>query len=432
VTINWNTLRSTIIVLCFLFSGTSAASQGPVPSPQQSENGLRVFLDCSFTCDADFVRTEIPIIDYMRDRRDADVHVLLTRQPSAGGTEYSVAFIGLNRFAGIDATLKYVASQTSTQDEQRRGIVALLKLGLVRYLAETSLADRIAITFAHAPNAAVRAGTDPWNLWVFRTTFGATVTGERANKGRSVRAGISVNRTSDAWKVTLSTSGNYRDDTFALNDAESFKSVSRSFNVTGAAVKSLTEHWSAGVHGSGLSSTFLNYDRKTRFAPGVEYNIFPYSQSTRRMLTTQYTLGMGQAEYHEETIFGKTSERLVDHRLAVSLTMREPWGTGSAEVSVSQFLNRPNHYNATAIGSANVRVYRGLSISLFSSLSRTNDQLYLPRTVSTTEEILVRQRQLATSYRYSVNVGLTYSFGSIFNNVVNQRFGSAGEDLPEF
>jgi len=44
---------------------------------------------------------------------------------------------------------------------------------------------------------------------------------------------------------------------------------------------------------------------------------------------------------------------------------------------------------------------------------------------ATDQEILVRQRQLATSYRYGVSVGLSYTFGSIFNNVVNPRFEGA-------
>jgi hypothetical protein len=35
----------------------------------------------------------------------------------------------------------------------------------------------------------------------------------------------------------------------------------------------------------------------------------------------------------------------------------------------------------------------------------------------------LRLRQLATSYTYFINLGLSYSFGSIFNNIVNPRFG---------
>jgi hypothetical protein len=56
------------------------------------------------------------------------------------------------------------------------------------------------------------------------------------------------------------------------------------------------------------------------------------------------------------------------------------------------------------------------------SASRINDQLYLPAEGATDEEILLRRRQLATSYRYRLSIGASYTFGSIFNNVVNTRF----------
>ena len=45
---------------------------------------------------------------------------------------------------------------------------------------------------------------------------------------------------------------------------------------------------------------------------------------------------------------------------------------------------------------------------------------------ATTEEILVRQRQLASGYNYYMSFSVSYSFGSIFNNIVNPRFGGGG------
>ena len=57
----------------------------------------------------------------------------------------------------------------------------------------------------------------------------------------------------------------------------------------------------------------------------------------------------------------------------------------------------------------------------------TRDQFYLRRAGATPEEILVRQRQLATGYRYYTQFSVSYSFGSIFNNIVNPRFGGGGD-----
>ena len=43
---------------------------------------VKVYLDCSQTniCNSDYIRSEINMVDFVRDRQDADVHVLVTAQ----------------------------------------------------------------------------------------------------------------------------------------------------------------------------------------------------------------------------------------------------------------------------------------------------------------------------------------------------------------
>lgn len=45
---------------------------------------------------------------------------------------------------------------------------------------------------------------------------------------------------------------------------------------------------------------------------------------------------------------------------------------------------------------------------------------------ATPSEILLRRRELLTSYSYFAYVSLSYRFGSTLNNVVNPRFGGGG------
>ncbi|UCE42062.1 MAG: hypothetical protein JSV17_03545 [Candidatus Aminicenantes bacterium] len=45
------------------------------------------------------------------------------------------------------------------------------------------------------------------------------------------------------------------------------------------------------------------------------------------------------------------------------------------------------------------------------------------------EEVLLRQKQLATGYTYSMSVGLSYTFGSLKSKVVNPRFGTGGRSI---
>jgi hypothetical protein len=55
-----------------------------------------------------------------------------------------------------------------------------------------------------------------------------------------------------------------------------------------------------------------------------------------------------------------------------------------------------------------------------------HDQLNLVKQDLTYDEILLQRKEIATQYEYFVSFGLSYTFGSIYNNVVNPRFGNSG------
>ena len=423
--------RLPCITLLLCLGLTAARTAGAQP-PGPPANGLvRVFLDCN-RCDDSYVKREVTFVDYVRNREDADVHVLVTTQSTGGGgTQWTLKFIGLGRYQGSDETLIYDSPQTATSDEVRAGFVETFKLGLVRYVTNSSIADRLGVVFRKPDSGTAPPSpeTDPWNFWVFRLRGNGDVNGEESSKGKSIRGSFSATRTTDAWRVSLNTNANYRDTTYQLDDngvETTFVSVSRNLDASGIVVKSLTPHWSVGIVGSANSQTFRNFHLRTRIAPGIEYNFFPYSESSRRMLTVQYTVGYDRHRYREVTIYDKLRENLVDHRAEIGLGMRQPWGTARAEFNFSQYLTDPSKYSLGLDGYTNVRLFKGFSVEFSGDFSRTRDQIYLPRGEASTEDILLRQRQLATGYEYSFNFGFSYSFGSIFNNIVNPRFGGGG------
>jgi hypothetical protein len=420
-------LIAAFVGVVFLFV---AAPGSPQSADANGNDALTMFLDCMKGCDSDYIRTELTIVNYVRDPADADVDVLVTlRSTGSGGVEYTVRFIGQRRFDGVEQTLVQVSPETATDVERRKDVLQTLKRGLVRYLSDTAMADRLSVEFLPAPAVRSRvSGGDPWQLWVFRLDVGGSATGERSSSGASVRMSATANRTSEDWKVTVFTSGTYQRDTFALGQGDTFTALTRTLEVSTLAVRTINPHWSLGMVGRADSSTYLNFDMRARLAPGIEYNVFPYAESTRRMLTVEYTFGVNDLRYRETTILDKLAERLADHRLAVGFTMQQPWGSGFAEMAASKFIGQPRS-NVAAMGNANIRLVRGLSLSIAANATRTGDQRYLPREGATTEQILARQQQLATTYRYSVTLGIGYAFGSIFNNVVNPRFGGGGGDL---
>jgi hypothetical protein len=77
-------------------------------------------------------------------------------------------------------------------------------------------------------------------------------------------------------------------------------------------------------------------------------------------------------------------------------------------------------------GELDFRIFKGLSLDIDASYSATRDQLSLPKEGATLEEILLRRKELASGYRFSTSIGLSFRFGSVFSNVVNPRFGDGG------
>jgi len=430
-----------IRTLALLVGALSAAplvlgAQTPAASPLAAQaERLGVFVDCqSMGCDFDFFRREITFVDYMRDRRDADVHVLVTSQATgSGGAQYVLHFIGQRRFQGVSDTLRHVSPQTASQDDVRRGLANVIKLGLVRYVADTPLAGGLRITY-EAPKQAEAATTrrrDPWNSWTFRSSLRGNLNGESTYGSNSVSGSFSANRTTEAWKTRMSVNGNVNHQRFELGD-RTVRNEQESYGMYGLLVKSLGEHLSAGATTSLNRSTYSNQDLSFRLAPAVEYNFFPYAESSRRQLTAQYSVGTQALDYQEETIYGRMEEMLFDQALRISMDARQPWGSTSLGLEGAHYLHDLSKRRLSVNGSMDLRLVKGLSLSGFVSAARINDQLFLRKGNATPEQILLRQRQLATSYRYFASLGFSYTFGSPVNNVVNPRFGNAGGDGGSF
>lgn len=414
------------------------AAQSAASAPLQT---LNVFLDCNFYCDLDFVRTEVTYVNWVRDREAADVHVLVTGQSTGGGgTEHTLTFLGLRSMTGLTDTLRYVAGQRNTPDITRRGMTRVIKLGLARFLARTETADRLNLSLTPATAGvaaapAVQQQHDPWNYWVFTISGSGNTSGEKLSKFGSVNGGLTARRTTNDWKVNLSARESYNESkfTFELPDGNrTTTSIRRAYTFSELAVKSLGPKLSAGLLSTAGSTTFENKRFYYRVTPAIEYDLFPYSESTRRMLTAQYAAGVEGNRYKEETIYLKTEETHPVHSLSVNLSQTQPWGYANVGVNSSQYLDMPDKNSASIFASTNVRILKGLSFSVSGSYARIHNQLSLPRRGATEEEVLLQQRRLETNFSYFAFASINYTFGSIFNNVVNPRFGGGGQSFIIF
>ncbi len=413
---------TTRLALLLTLSATVSAAQSAAV-----QNPVRLFLDCQYECDMEFTRTEIPWVDHVRDRADADVHVLVTtRSTAASGREFTLTFIGLKEFASLGDTITVVSLESESQDVRRRTVTEAVKRGLLRYAVRRPGSEKLTVGYAATEGTAAAArARDRWDLWVFRTRANVYLNGEESSRSTELYGSVSANRISPDWKANISLDGNYGENRFTFQDGTKFNSYSRGYGVRQLVVKSLGPHWSAGQRASISASTFQNTKLAFRFAPAVEYNVFPYEQSTRRQLRLQYSIGATHYRYEDTTIFNRISETRGDHSLLASLDTRQQWGSISISLVGSALLDDPAKHSINLNPEFDLRLIRGLSLNLFGHVSRLRNQLYLAKGGATDEEVLLRRRQLATSYQYFVGAGLSYTFGSIYNNVVNPRFGNA-------
>jgi len=405
----------------------------PLAAQQRAAAGtIELFFDCQGNgCyDLDFYRREIPWVNWVRDRESSDVHVLVTTQRTGGGgLESTLSFIGRRNFEGQDQVLLVHTAGDATEDEIRTAQVVRLKLGLARYLAATPMAERLKITQEGPPGAAghdIKGPVhDPWDSWVFRINANGNLNDESSYSSRSLNTSVSANRITEAWKLTLSGRYSDRSETYDLSGGE-YTSDWVDWNTNFLVAKSLDDHFSAGIRGGAGRSTSLNEDSRWNLAPVVEFDVFPYAESSRRALTLQAFVDVRHWNYDEETIFFRTSETRSAAGLVGSLSFNQPWGQASVSLLHSRYFYDPEKYQASIGGYSEFRVFKGFSVNVFGSYSRIRDQLYLSAAGATDEEILVQQRQLETDHRFRMSFGVTYRFGSIFNNVVNPRLAERG------
>ena len=116
------------IRLVFLSLGIAAAlsniSQAQQPASDSTAQAPFVFLDCNGPgCDFDHFRREITWVNWVRDRQDSDVHLLVTSQMTGGGGwHYTLDYLGRGGFVGQDRSLTYTSDPDDTDAEVRKDL----------------------------------------------------------------------------------------------------------------------------------------------------------------------------------------------------------------------------------------------------------------------------------------------------------------------
>ena len=407
------------ICLIFILITVCLTTKGQDQSDTLRKEALRVFMYSN-----DYIKKEIPFVNYVRDLKEAQVYIVSTSQPTgSGGTEFTFCLTGQNEFRGMSDTVSYTSSPDDTFERKREKEVATLKMALMRYLLKTPLARYISIGF----NMPIREEVtgDKWKSWVFSTSLNGYLNGQKTYNSSTVFGSFSAKKITRQWKLDFAIDYSNTTDNFDIGE-EHIRSVNiaKSFNTM--IIKSLGEHWSFGLLSEVGQSTYSNHDVKLSVMPGFEFNVFPYSQSTRKMFSFLYCAGYYYNDYTALTIYDRMEEELWGHTFETMYTMVEKWGYGYLGIEWKNYFHDWKMNNLSLAGSIDFRVAKGLSFNIGGGASIIHDQINLVKGGAPPEQILLKKKELETQYSYNSQVGLTYTFGSIYNNVVNPRFRNGG------
>jgi hypothetical protein len=323
-------------------------------------------------------------------------------------------------------TLVYTSNPDETSTQRREKRTNMLEMGLMRYVAKTPLFNEIEI--AHNADLEEEEVIDRWNNWVFEISLEPVFLGEESNKEINLRSSLNVKKITEKFKLEVEIDNFYNRETFTeyanTDSAESDTYVRRSRSMDNLFVKSLGDHWSAGLRWDIGSSSRENYNFTTEFLPSVEYDIFPYSESTHRQLRILYGAGIQYNNYIDTSIYFKSAELLGKHSLGIAFQVQKKWGFINLSLQGSNFLHDFRKNRVELFSEISLRIFKGLSLQIDAGVAHINDQLNLRMGNVTEEERLLKLTELATKYQFEGGIELTYTFGSIYNNIVNPRFGS--------
>jgi hypothetical protein len=381
-------------------------------------------LDCNGpSCDRDHFRREIAWVNWARDRNDADVHLLITMQQTGGnGWRYTLDFIGLRRFEGVDKSLTHTTNANDTSAEVRDELTQTMALGLVQYAENTAVAPSLEIRY-RPPGPGTPAEieeSDPWNLWMFRVSMNGSVQAEAQQSNYSIRGSGSADRVTEDFKINLDLSGDYEHERYETTE-DTVTSVTEDYTANLLAVWSLGEKWSVGGKVNANRSTRQNRDLAVSAGPAVEFNFFPYSESTRRSVTLRYAVEVVRFDYQEITVENKLDEVLPRHSLTLSSAIQQPWGDINGTIEAIQYLHALKTHRINVSGRIEYRIFRGLNLTLGGDFSRIKDQFYLSAEGLDDEDILLERLDRETNYSYELRAGFSFVFGSKFANIVNPR-----------
>ena len=379
-----------------------------------------VFIDCKSGCDTQFLRAQLNYLNHVRDMRMADVYIMVTSLSNgSGGVQYTLHTTNEKNMK--EDSIVFSTPPNASDGNIRELLLKKIKSIVLPYLIST-MPEFIDynITMEKKDNDAGKV-KDKWNFWTANINLNGSGGGQSYSTNYNCWGYIGINRTTEKSKFEISAMGSYNYQYFNFNGT-TVEGNRNSYGFGNVNAFSIGKHFSAGYFLSYISSSATNLRGNSTFFPGIEYNVFPYDKATRKALRILYRVGVRYQDYYTPTIYDNTYLLLYPHSLVIDYIHIEKWGSIDITLAGTHYLNKSDYYNVNINPVITLNPFKGFKLSFWGNYTFVNDQFYLPKENATDSQVLLNQKQLKTTFTFYSGVGISYSFGSIYNNVVNVRF----------
>lgn len=389
---------------------------------QQTTTAFKVFLDYfSSPLSSDFLKDETRFVDYVSDRRLADIQVWIIGEPVGNSSmRFQYYFNGNNAFAGLNDTVVWHIETGENDGSIRAKSLLAYKQGLLTYLLKTPWAASLSYTVDAAPDNADTY--DPWNRWTFNPELDASffqlgykdsngLTGDVDNKrGRTlINSSFNIWRIGRRWRFMNSWRYQYYNQYYRTLSTRN-SSPDRNLNVNLAFVYSLGKHWSTGLSTSVVDIS-PKYPANTKISPGIEYDVFSYERFFHKRLLIGY--------YYDQALpntdYGTPS---VNHNLYLIFAQTSNWGYYNLNANFGYDFN--NSYWNSAIYSGGftvgINLLKNFYLRMVGSFTYGN---YYNSVAGISGPIVFSKKARSTDM--NLNLGVDYYFGSGYRNIINPR-----------
>ena len=409
-------------IVCSLFIVMN--SMGLIAQSTAKADAPKIFIDCQTWCHKSFLKQELTYVNHMLDRQTANLYIQITSQDTgSGGDQFQLEFTGKNEFFGMIDTLSFNIDPNITENERRELVLKNMQKGLLPYLMKTSVSENITFEIATPDQMEVADKIDdPWDSWVYNIRVNGSLNGQETFQSIYLNGRISASKVTEDVKIEPRVYFNYDRSVFSFEGESDEVFVVTNSGGSLKYVKSINDHWSAGFFSSVSESSFSNYNLNSSLQAAIEYNYFSYDESNKKQFTTLYRIGPEYNNYVDTTIFDKDKELLFRHSLSLNLKRIENWGNLDIDFSVGNYLHDWELLFVSVQPWIELNLFKGFFLNMGGSISLLRNQVNIPKGDANRDDVLLQQIQLKSNYRYSGWVGVSYRFGSTYNNTVNTRF----------